>query len=68
MSELPSQDPSDVWARGYQDGRAALMEAFRVLDRDGHQWSTRPCKTCALVTSVTGTAFGCIRFANERRP
>ena len=33
---------------------------------DPHQWSTRPCATCAKVTRLAGAPFGCDRFRAER--
>jgi hypothetical protein len=43
-----------------------LEAALRVLDEDGHQWSSRPCSTCRFVSSVYGKPFGCRRVEIER--
>lgn len=36
-----------------------------VLERDPHQFSTRPCATCRAVTSILGRPFGCVRRAED---
>lgn len=33
--------------------------AFRAIEADPHQWSTRPCGTCRLVTALLQRPFGC---------
>lgn len=44
-----------------------FMNAFALLQKDGHQWSTRPCSTCQAVSSLIGRPFGCILYANAKR-
>jgi hypothetical protein len=37
-----------------------LIDALvNILNEDGHQWSTRPCPTCRVITAVIGKPFGC---------
>lgn len=30
-----------------------------LLEKDPHQWSSRPCPTCNTVTGILGRDFGC---------
>lgn len=34
--------------------------AFKLIQEDPHQWSTRPCQTCKTVSSLIGRPFGCV--------
>jgi hypothetical protein len=43
-----------------------LDAALRVLDGDGHQWSSRPYETCRFISSLYEKPFGCSRVAMER--
>lgn len=36
-----------------------ITAAFDQPERDPHQWSTRPCQTCAAVSELIGRSFGC---------
>lgn len=40
-----------------------LDAALKVIQADPHQWSTRPCSSCAAVTAIYGKPFGCIARA-----
>ena len=35
--------------------------AFELIERDPHQWSSRPCPTCKAVSSLIQRPFGCSR-------
>lgn len=35
--------------------------AFALIEGDPHQWSARPCQTCAAVSSLLGRPFGCVK-------
>lgn len=51
-----------------QGGRApALAEALRVVSKDMHHASSRPCSTCNFATSALGEPFGCVAFAAARK-
>lgn len=44
----------------------AVVEAISLrLDSDPHQWSKRPCSTCADITKVIGRDFGCVAYAKS---
>jgi len=32
---------------------------LRLIEKDPHQWSARPCQTCASVSALIGRPFGC---------
>ena len=49
------------------DQPKALADAVRLLSKDMHTVSTRPCETCALVTNVLGEPFGCVARAIQRK-
>lgn len=40
---------------------------LKLIQDDPHQWSTRPCQTCRIITSLTGNSFGCVKKAEEHR-
>ncbi len=33
--------------------------AFRLIEEDPHQWSSRPCQTCRAISNLIGRPFGC---------
>lgn len=37
-----------------------LAEAVRVLNKDPHDYSMRPCPTCTAMTAALGEPFGCV--------
>lgn len=41
--------------------------AFDLIQKDPHQWSTRPCSTCNAVTGIIGKSFGCVLYAEQRK-
>jgi hypothetical protein len=51
---------------GCQPPTAPAPDALDGLYRDPHQWSQRPCETCANLSKFFGYDFGCVRFAKER--
>ncbi len=62
---MPEQPTIEDIIRG---ASMVLMEAVLMLiQRDPHQWSTRPCSTCQAVSSLAGRPFGCVIKANELR-
>lgn len=42
-----------------------LKEAVKVLSKDMHQASERPCTTCQAITKALGESFGCVAKAVE---
>jgi hypothetical protein len=36
------------------------------LQADPHQWSTRPCQTCADISTIVGRSFGCVKVAKDK--
>lgn len=63
-----SEPLRDLWAEVsvlkslIEKGRFSLplVKALRHLERDPHNWSTRPCETCQRITDVLGVKFGCL--------
>lgn len=43
------------------------VEAIKLLNGDGHQWSTRPCQTCLAITNAIGEPFGCYYYQKKKR-
>jgi len=43
-----------------------IGSVLRLLQDDGHQWSSRSCSTCKTITSIVGKPFGCIEYARRR--
>ena len=43
-----------------------LDGALGLLQKDPHQWSTRPCSTCQIITSLVRAPFGCVLYRMER--
>lgn len=50
--------------------RAAVQSivnaALQLIESDPHQFSARPCPTCAAVTSLAGRPFGCIALFSQK--
>ena len=46
--------------------REIIVTVLRVLQKDPHQWSTRPCSTCQSISQLVNEPFGCNQFAKER--
>lgn len=38
---------------------SAIDTALKLIETDPHQWSARPCQTCAAVSLLIGRPFGC---------
>lgn len=38
-----------------------------IIYADSHQWSTRPCETCRVITAISGKSFGCDRYREYRK-
>jgi hypothetical protein len=53
--------------KGEQIGRGMVMQAFGALQADPHQWSTRPCQTCRIITGILGEPFGCDLYREQRK-
>ncbi len=42
---------------------AALLmaeTALQMIEKDPHQYSSRPCETCRVISSLIGRPFGCM--------
>lgn len=52
-----------AFIKGGQVHESALKTAVDELSEDLHEYSTRPCSTCAKVSRALGRPFGCL----ERR-
>jgi hypothetical protein len=48
------------------DARHLISAMLDVMQADPHQWSTRPCQTCAAVSAMAGRPFGCVKVAREQ--
>lgn len=47
-----------------QAAARVLVDAVtRLIEADPHQWSKRPCQTCAAVSTILGQPFGCLKRA-----
>ena len=38
----------------------AIDMALQAVEQDPHQFGTRPCETCRVVTQLCGRPFGCV--------
>jgi len=45
--------------------RALAESVASVVESDPHQFSTRPCQTCRVVSGLLGRSFGCERKAGR---
>lgn len=43
--------------------RVLAESVASVIEKDPHQWSSRPCQTCRVVSGLLGRPFGCERKA-----
>lgn len=46
--------------------RVLVRTTLALLQKDPHQWSTRPCATCSAISAIVGESFGCERYAREK--
>lgn len=44
-----------------------LIDALRLIQKDMHQFSKRPCSTCKTISLLIHEPFGCVIKANERK-
>ncbi len=42
-----------------------LREALKLVSKDMHHTSNRPCSTCQTVTNALGEPFGCVAYAQR---
>ena len=47
--------------------RERIQTALGTLQRDPHDWSARPCATCAGVSVAVGFPFGCDKFRQSSK-
>lgn len=43
-----------------------MSAALRVIQDDPHQWSSRPCTSCRVVSRLVGKSFGCVLYAEKK--
>lgn len=43
--------------------RVLAEAALKLVESDPHQWSKRPCQTCAAISTILGKPFGCATFS-----
>lgn len=43
--------------------RVLMDAALRLLERDPHSFSPRPCSTCESVSAISGRPWGCVAKA-----
>jgi hypothetical protein len=36
---------------------------LELIEKDPHQWSSRPCSTCQTISGLVGRPFGCYAYA-----
>ena len=41
-----------------------LDSVLKLIEKDPHSWSNRPCQTCRTVSSILGKPFGCEKKRN----
>ena len=46
--------------------RLRTNDVMRLFEVDRHNFSTRPCSTCAAISTVTKKDFGCTAMRNEK--
>lgn len=56
--------------RGYEEtthtqmiqaaARVLVKSVTDLIQHDPHQWSKRPCATCAAISTILGEPFGCL--------
>ena len=46
--------------------RVIAGAALRLIQKDPHQWSTRPCSTCETITNLLDMPFGCVLYRKEK--
>jgi len=46
--------------------RVLLDAVLSALQADPHQWSSRPCPTCRVITALVGRPFGCNLYRIQR--
>jgi len=39
---------------------------LNIIQRDPHQWSTRPCQSCRTISSLINRPFGCILYRMQK--
>jgi len=77
-----AETDNDVVLKGYWDGKiAGLLHASQLLSKSGseenrtilklieenpHEWTKRPCQTCAAVSEILGRPFGCVTKQKSR--
>lgn len=62
MADQP--EPSEIVKAMMQ---LVLNAALSLIEADPHSWSSRPCQTCNLVSSIAGRPFGCNAKAERER-
>jgi len=45
--------------------RALAESVAAVIESDPHQWSSRPCQTCRVISGLLGRPFGCEKRAGK---
>jgi hypothetical protein len=48
--------------------RVLAESVASVIEKDPHQWSSRPCQTCRIISGLLCRPFGCERKALEVKP
>jgi hypothetical protein len=46
--------------------RVLAESVASVIERDPHQWSTRPCPSCRVISGLLGRLFGCDKYRAEK--
>lgn len=70
-NDSPENVAASLAAQFAAEGRAEALAsvlgdtALRLIERDPHQYSTRPCPTCATISIVINRSFGCVAKAEK---
>jgi hypothetical protein len=58
-AEQARRRQEDVNAKEDSLLRVLAESVASVIERDPHQYSSRPCQTCRVVSGLLGRSFGC---------
>lgn len=46
-------------------GRIIANAALNLIEKDPHQWSSRPCSTCETISNLLDRDFGCVKVRKK---
>lgn len=63
MDEAPSYEETTQKEIMRAAARLLVEAVTDLIQADPHQWSKRPCQTCAAISTILGKPFGCLTYA-----